>query len=70
MILRLENVSAHGIIPYLDGKRLYRISAIDPSIGSCPMKKINDNTFEFEGEFEVREVEREKPLKVFEIYAK
>ena len=52
---------ALGIIPYLDGERLYHIRAINSLVG-CPMRKINDYTFEFEGEFELREVHEENEI--------
>ena len=78
MILRLElpkptddnNISAKGIIPYLDNRRLYRIRNIDFNILECPMRKIDEYTYEFDGEFEVQEVDHERALKVFDIYAK
>ena len=75
MILRLEipwldkqvqeslkkHPCALGIIAYLDGERLYHIRAVQ-SLEGCPMRRINDSTFEFEGEFELREVHEENTI--------
>ena len=57
MILRLENVHANGIIPYLDGKRLYRIYAIDESISKYQdhLIQLDEDVFEIQGEFEIRD---------------
>lgn len=68
MILRLEipwlnkeickelekHPHALGIVSYLDGERLYNIRSFRP-LDNCTMRKINEYTFEFDGEFELRE---------------
>lgn len=57
MKLRLENISSRGITPYLDGKRLYGIVAIDESISKYKdhLVELGDRDFEIEGEFEIRD---------------
>ena len=57
-----EPIYCKGIRAYLDNKRIDRVWAIDSSISKHPMKKIDDYTFEFYGEFELREVEEHKGL--------
>ena len=65
MILRIEipKPIPKGITPtcqsikcYLDGERLWHIHSVDFSVKKCPMRQIDDYTFEFEGEFELREM--------------
>ena len=73
MVLRLElpkycekYTGAIGVTPYLDDKRVYRVRCIDGSVGKYPMRKIDNWTFEFDGEFELREVKKG----LFDIYGK